>query len=119
MTDEIKPQPTRSDAKQLRLKLTPTNNSEQPILANTTAVVPGPGFVYVDFGFVEPSVLPTLGQMARQGSKLPEQIEGRLAARLALSLDVVQQSHQQLGGVPQGLQQAQRPAPAEAPAGWR
>ena len=118
MAEEIKQQVARTDPLQMRLQLTPANESEQPILANTTMVMPGSGFIYVDFGFIEPGVLPALGQVARQGGKMPEQINGRLAARLALSFDVVQQLHQQLGNVLEGLQraQAQGAAAGRAPA---
>ena len=116
MAEEITQQPAKIDPHQLRLRLTPANQSDQPVLANTTLVVPGSGFVYVDFGFIEPAVLPALGQMARQGGKLPEQIDGRLAARVAMSFDVVQQLHQQLGVILKGLQRAQPPAAAKAAA---
>src|SRR3954464_15410803 len=99
MAEPSKPKPVKAEAQQLRLKLTAANHSEQPILANTTMVTPGSGFVYVDFGFIEPGVLPALGEMARQGTKLPEEINGRLAARVAMAIDTVQQLHQQLGGI--------------------
>ena len=109
MAEAPKQKPAKVEPQQLRLKLTPANQSEQPILANTTLVTPGAGFVYLDFGFIEPGVLPALGEMARQGTKLPEEINGRLAARVALGLDTVQQLHQQLGGILQGAQRAQAP----------
>jgi hypothetical protein len=107
MADQMQPPLTPADPKQLRLRLMPSNHSDVPIVSNTTIVLPGQGFVYVDFGFIDPALLPALGQMARQGSKLPDQIDGRLAARVALSFDVVQQLHQQLGGVLQHLRQNQ------------
>lgn len=44
-------------------------------------------------------MLPALGEMARQGAKLPEEINSRLAARVALGIDAGQQLHQQLGGI--------------------
>lgn len=118
MAEAAEQKPEKAESQQLRLKLTPANQSEQPILANTTMVTPGSGFVYLDFGFIEPGVLPALGEMARQGTKLPEEIGGRLAARVALGLDVVQQLHQQLGGILQGVQRAQpqAAAPTNAPA---
>lgn len=116
MAEAPKQKPAKTESHQLRLKLMPANQSEQPILANTTLVTPASGFVYVDFGFIEPGVMPALGELARQGNKLPEEINGRLAARVALAFDTVQQLHQQLGGILQGLQRAQAPAPATAPA---
>ncbi len=109
MADEASNKPAKTEPSSTRLKLIPSNHSDAPVLANTSMVVPAAGFVYLDFGFVEPGVVPALEQLARNGSKLPEQIEGRLAARVALSLDVVQQLYQQLGSVLQRLQQAQAP----------
>ena len=81
-------------------------NSDQPIVANYTALNVSPGMVFVDFGFIEPGMLSALPRMARDGGKLPESINGKLAARVALGYDALAQLHQQLGRVLAGLSEA-------------
>ena len=81
---------------QLGMRLQPLNNSDQPIFSNFTVVQGASGTVFVDFGFLEPSVLPALARQARSGGKLPESINGRLVCRVALGLDATAQLAQQL-----------------------
>ena len=92
--------------KSLALRLTPVRDSDQPIVANYTALNVSPGMVFVDFGFIEPGMLAALPRMAREGGKLPETINGKLAARVALGFDALAQLHQQLGKVLAGLSEA-------------
>ena len=42
-------------------------------------------------------------RVAKEGGKLPESINGRLATRVALSYDTLANLHQQLGNALQGL----------------
>lgn len=97
-----------SDAKNigLNVRLTPVGTSDQPIYANFTNVTVSPGTVFLDFGFLEPAVLAALPQMVREGSKLPESINGRLSARIALGLDAMANLQQQLTRVIQGMNAA-------------
>jgi len=81
---------------QLGMRLQPMNNSDQPIFSNFTMVQGAPGTVFVDFGFLEPSVMPALARQVRSGGKVPEAIDGRLACRVALGLDAAAQLAQQL-----------------------
>lgn len=92
--------------KTLPLRLVPVRDSDQPIVANYTALNVAPGMVFVDFGFIEPGMLSALPRMAREGGKLPESINGKLAARVALGYDALAQLHQQLGRVLAGLSEA-------------
>jgi hypothetical protein len=92
--------------KTLPLRLVPVGNSDQPIVANYTALNVSPGMVFVDFGFIEPGMLSALPRMARDGGKLPESINGKLAARVALGYDALAQLHQQLGRMLAGLSEA-------------
>src|SRR5688572_7553913 len=80
----------------LGIRLTPVGNSDQPVFANYTALNVAPGVVFIDFGFLEPGVLAALPRVARQGGKLPETINGRLAVRVALAYDSVQNLKRQL-----------------------
>lgn len=101
--------------KTLSLRLAPVGNSDQPIVANYTALNVSPGMVFVDFGFIEPGMLSALPRMAREGGKLPESINGKLAARVALGYDALAQLHQQLGRVLAGLSEAASKAAQKQP----
>ena len=80
----------------LGIRLTPVGTSDQPVFANYTALNVAPGVVFIDFGFLEPGVLAALPRVARQGGKLPDTINGRLAVRVALAYDSVQNLKRQL-----------------------
>ena len=99
----------------LSIRLAPVDNSDQPVLANFTRLNGAPGMVFVDFGFLEPSALAALSQLARTGGKIPETLAGKLAVRIALGYDAVAGLHQQLGQVVAGMQ-AQRTDKPAAPA---
>lgn len=82
--------------KSLSLRLAPVNNSDQPVVANTSSVHLAPGMAYIDFGFIEPGVLAALPRVAQQGGKLPEEINGKLAVRVVMGFDVLAGLQQQL-----------------------
>lgn len=90
----------------LGIRLVPVRDSDQPIVANYTALTVAPGMAFVDFGFIEPGMLAALPRVAREGGKLPETINGKLAARVALGYDALANLHQQLGKVLAGLAEA-------------
>lgn len=81
---------------QLGLRLQPVNHSDQPVYSNFTAVQGAPGTVFLDFGFLDPGVMPALARQAQSGAKVPQTIEGRLACRIAIGIDVAAQLAQQL-----------------------
>jgi|SRR5687768_18064042 hypothetical protein len=101
----------RSKSVSLRVKLKPVENSDQPMSANYTTLNVAPGVVYLDFGFLEPSALTALTQIAGSGKPMPPNIDGKLAARVAMGYDVIQNLHQQLGHVLTGLRGAKVPKP--------
>jgi len=72
------------------IRLAPVDNSDQPVLANYTSISPAPGMVFIDFGFLEPAMLAALPRLAKQGGKLPETVTGRLAVRVAMGYDALQ-----------------------------
>ena len=98
----------------LNVRLNPNGNSDQPVFSNFTHVNVAPGTVFVDFGFLEPGVLAALPQMVRDGSKLPESINGRLSVRVAMGLDAMANLHQQLTRVITGLNAAAADAQKKA-----
>ena len=104
-----------SAEKTLALRLTPVRDSDQPIVANYTALNAAQGMVFVDFGFIEPGMLAALPRLAREGGKLPESINGKLAVRVALGYDALAQLHQQLGRVLTGLSEAASKAVQKKP----
>ena len=99
----------------LNIRLAPVDNSDQPLLSNFTRLNGARGIVFVDFGFLEPSALSALSQLARSGGKIPETLTGKLAVRVALGYDTLAALHQQLGQVVAGMQ-AQRTDKPAAPA---
>lgn len=101
---------------QLGIRLQPVNHSEQPIFANFTVVQGAPGTVFVDFGFLEPGVMPALARQVQSGGKVPESIDGRLACRVALGVDAAAQLAQQLNQHLRAVQaQAQQAAKSKTP----
>ena len=82
--------------KTLRLRLVPANNSDQPVVANTSNIHLATGMVYIDFGFIEPGVLAALPRMAQRGGKMPDEISGKLAVRVLMGYDGLANLQQQL-----------------------
>jgi len=98
---------TTAGARQrMGVRLVPVENSDQPVLANYATVNPSPGMVFIDFGFLEPGLLQAIPRMAKQGGKLPESVNGKLAVRVAMGYDGVAGLHQQLGRVLAGLRES-------------
>ena len=88
------------------VRLAPVNDSDQPVVANYTTLNVSPGMVFVDFGFLEPAILAALPRVAKEGGKLPERLNGKLAVRVAMGYDAMAGLHQQLGRVLAGLGEA-------------
>src|SRR3954464_5519560 len=98
------------DRARLGIRLMPVDNSDQPVVANYTALNVAPGMVFIDFGFLEPAMLTALPRVAKSGGKLPESVNGKLAVRVAMGFDGLANLHQQLGRVLTGLRDAQASA---------
>lgn len=88
------------------VRLLPVGESDLPIFSNFARVQMSPSAVLVDFGFLEPNAVAALARTARSGGKMPEAIDGRLAARFALTPDALVALHQQLGQAIASLQTA-------------
>ena len=87
----------------LGVRLVPAGDSDQPRVANYTALTLAPGMAFIDFGFFKLATLAALPRVAQQGGKLPESINGRLATRVAMSYDTLTNLQQQLTSALQGL----------------
>jgi len=83
----------------MSVRLAPVNDSDQPVVANYATVNVAPGMAFVDFGFIEPALLAALPRVAKQGGKLPQSVNGKLAVRVAMGYDGLAGLHQQLGRV--------------------
>lgn len=81
---------------QVGIRLQPVEQSDQPVFANFIFVQGAQGMVFLDFGFLEPSTMPSVLRLARDGGRLPEAVNGKLAARVVLGLDAASQLVQQL-----------------------
>jgi hypothetical protein len=92
--------PTRAT---LGIRLMPVDNSDQPVVANYAQVNVMPGMAFIDFGFLEPGLLNALPRVAKQGGKMPESLNGKLAVRVAMSYEAAASLHQQLGRMLSGL----------------
>ena len=95
------------------VRLAPVGDSDQPVLANYTTVNPAPGMAFVDFGFIEPGLLAAIPRVARQGGKLPESVNGKLAVRVAMGYDGLAGLHEQLGRVLAGLRASSQRKPVQ------
>ncbi len=81
----------------MSVRLAPVNNSDQPVLANYAVVNPAPGMAFIDFGFLEPGLLAAIPRVAKQGGKLPQSVNGKLAVRVAMGYEGLAVLHQKLG----------------------
>ena len=94
--------------KNLGIRLVPVGNSDQPVVANYTALSPASGMVFIDFGFLDPAMLAAIPRVARSGGKLPESVNGRLAVRVAMGYDALQNLQQQINRLAQAAAGARR-----------
>jgi len=96
----------QAGAQRMGIRLVPVGNSDQPVMVNYTALNVAPGMAFIDFGFLEPGMLAAIPRVVKQGGKLPESINGKLAVRVVMSYDVLANLHQQLGQMLSDLNRA-------------
>lgn len=85
------------------IRLVPVDNSDRAVVSNVTALQITPGMAFVDFGFLEPAMIAALQRASKEGDKLPERLDGKLAVRVAMSYDAMSTLHQQLGRALNGI----------------
>jgi hypothetical protein len=104
-----------SDAKDqtiaLNVRLKPSEPSAHPLATNYTTVGVAQGIAYLDFGFIEPTLLSAIAKTAKDGQAAPKGLEGALVARVAMGVDVLARLHQQIQQVLVGLRDARQPKP--------
>ena len=96
------------------VRLVPADGSDLPVVSNFTRVQLSSAGVLVDFGFLEPAGMDMLARTARAGGKMPEAVQGRLAARFSLTPDALLALHQQLGQAIAGLRAPRKKAEAKS-----
>ncbi|MEO8048303.1 MAG: hypothetical protein ABI684_13555 [Nitrospirota bacterium] len=102
-----------SDAKgqtiALNVRLKPSESSAHPRATNYTNVAVAQGIAYLDFGFIEPTLLAAIAKTAKDGQAAPKGLEGHLVTRVAMGVDVLARLHQQIQQVLVGLRDARQP----------
>ena len=88
------------------VRLKPSEPSAHPRATNYTNVGVAQGIAYVDFGFIEPSLLATIAKTAKDGQAAPKGLEGALVTRVAMGVDVLARLHQQIQHVLIGVREA-------------
>jgi hypothetical protein len=103
MANEVSAVDQTTGSLAVQVRLNALNNTDQPVSANYTTATVAPGIAYLDFGFLEPGALTAIVGSARSGRPVPKTLEGKLAVRVAMGYDVLQNLHRQLGQVLAGL----------------
>jgi len=63
---------------------------------------------YLDFGFIEPTLLAAIAKTVKDGQAAPKRIEGALVTRVAMGVDVIARLHQQIQKLLVGLRDARQ-----------
>ena len=95
----------------VNVRLKPSESSAHPRATNYTNVGVAQGIAYVDFGFIEPTLLAAVAKTAKNGQAAPKGLEGTLVTRLAMGVDVLARLHQQIQQVLVGLREARQRKP--------
>lgn len=103
--------PSTTQPLALKVKLIPIENSDQPIATNYTQAMIAQGIAYLDFGFIEPGALGLVARAVQDGRPLPKALQGKLGARISMSLDVALRLHQQLQQLLAGVKGPRKPTP--------
>jgi hypothetical protein len=102
---------SKSRAIALNVRLKPSESSAHPRATNYTNVNVAQGIAYLDFGFIEPTLLVAIAKTAKDGQAAPKGLEGHLVTRVAMSVDLLARLHQQIQHVLVGLRDARQPRP--------
>ena len=92
----------------VNVRLKPSESSAHPRASNYTSVGVAQGIAYLDFGFIEPTLLAAIAKTAKDGQAAPKGLEGALVTRVAMSVDVLARLHQQIQQVLVGLREARK-----------
>lgn len=92
----------------LNVRLKPSESSAHPRAANYTNVGVAQGIAYLDFGFIEPTLLAAIAKTAKDGQAAPKGLDGHLVTRVAMSVDVLARLQQQIQQVLASLREARQ-----------
>jgi hypothetical protein len=95
----------------LNVRLKPSESSAHPRATNYTNVGVAQGIAYLDFGFIEPTLLAAIAKTTKDGQAAPKGLDGTLVTRVAMGVDVLARLHQQIQQVLVGLRDARQPKP--------
>ena len=70
----------------LKVRLKPSDSPAHPRATNYTNVGVAQGIAYLDFGFIEPSLLATIAKTVKDGQAAPKGLEGALVTRVAIAV---------------------------------
>lgn len=87
---------TQPATKPISIRMSPGEQTGQPIYSNFASVNAGQGVVIVDFGFLDSQNLNTLNRVTRSGEALSDAINGKMSSRMAISIDTAHHLSQQL-----------------------
>ena len=99
---------TKDQTLALNVRLKPSESSAHPRATNYTNVAVAQGIAYLDFGFIEPTLLAAIAKTAKDGRIVPKGLEGTLVTRVAMGVDVLARLHQQIQQVLVGLREARQ-----------
>ena len=95
----------------LNVRLKQSEPSAHPRATNYTNVGVAQGIAYLDFGFIEPTLIAAIAKTAKDGQPAPKGLDGMLVARVAMGVDVLARLHQQIQQVLISLQGGQQQKP--------
>ena len=95
----------------LNVRLKTSEPSAHPRATNYTNVGVDQGIAYVDFDFIEPTLLAAIAETAKEDQAAPKGLDGILVTRVAMGVDVLARLHQQMQQVLVSLRDAQLSKP--------
>ncbi|MDF0665710.1 MAG: hypothetical protein P0119_06490 [Nitrospira sp.] len=87
----------------LNVRLKPSESSAHPRAANYTNVGVAQGIAYLDFGFIELSLLAAIAKAAKNGQAATKGLDGHLVSRVAMDIGALARLQQQIQQVLGGL----------------
>jgi hypothetical protein len=97
----------------LNVRLKPSEPSAHPRATNYTNVGVAQGIAYLDFGFIEPTLLAAIAKTEKDGQAAPKGLDGTLVTRVAMGVDVLARLHQQIQQVLVGMRDARGMKPKQ------
>ena len=80
----------------LNVRLKPSESSAHPRAANYTTVGVARGIAYLDFGFIEPTLLAAIAKTAKDGQAAQNGLDGHLVTRVAMDVGALARLQQQI-----------------------